>query len=68
MHDNDNQLILPVQERELETITSEGSRYFDAFAYPMAQSVPPIYLSTLPFSPAESAVLQCIPEQPFQLK
>src|SRR3984885_15005259 len=58
MHDDDNQLILPMQERGLETVTSEGYRYFNAFAYPMAQSVPHIYLSSLPFSPAESAVLQ----------
>src|SRR3984885_2572534 len=58
MHDDDNQLISPVQDRGLETITSEASRYFNAFAYPMAQSVPHIYLSSLPFSPAESAVLQ----------
>ena len=58
MHDDNNQLNLPVQECGLETITSEGSRYFNAFAYPMAQSVPHIYLSSLPFSPAESAILQ----------
>src|ERR1700733_1735325 len=58
MHDDDNQLIPSVQERGLKAITSEGSRYFNAFAYPMAQSVPHIYLSSLPFSPAESAFLQ----------
>ena len=58
MPDDDNQLISPVQEHGLESITSEGCRYFNAFAYPMAQSVPHIYLSSLPFSPAESAVLQ----------
>jgi len=58
MHNDDNQLISPVQRCGLETIASEGSRYFNAFAYPMAQSVPHIYPSSLPFSPAKSAVLQ----------
>jgi len=43
---------------QLETVISEANSFVNAFAYPISQSMPHIYLSALPFSPSESATLQ----------
>src|SRR3984885_5932557 len=45
---------------ELEAIISEATKFVNAFGYPISQSMPHIYLSALPFSPSESAVLKCM--------
>ena len=60
MCNDGSQLILPMQnyERGLEGIILEARKYVDAFGYPISQSMPHIYLSALPFSPPESAILQ----------
>jgi len=45
-------------DAELEAMTSEASKFVNAFGYPISQSVPHIYLSALPFLPSESTVLR----------